>query len=178
MSIRFVRTGTTAVTDHNYLANKGIHTHDELDEYVEDIEVSKGDFSTLTERLLYLGTKVVVFVVQQIDDIGEQGIDIRFPFKGEVQEVSASCTIPPSSGNLVITVEKCLNADYVSTPVWVNILSTPLTIENSERTSQSATPPVIDGSVKQLSIGDHLRINIISGDIETEGLVVEVSVKI
>jgi len=42
MAVRFRRSGTTNITDHNELLNRGIRTHSEIDTYLQELDVVRG----------------------------------------------------------------------------------------------------------------------------------------
>lgn len=54
MAVRFTRSGTGVVKDHNDLVNRGIRTHEEIDAYLDEIDSARGDFASLNERLNYI----------------------------------------------------------------------------------------------------------------------------
>jgi hypothetical protein len=54
LSVRFSRTGTGVVKDHNELANKGVYPHNRLDQLVEEVDAARGTFPDLSARLAYI----------------------------------------------------------------------------------------------------------------------------
>jgi hypothetical protein len=50
-----------------------------------------------------------------------------------------------TSGEAQWDIEFCTSGDFVTTPSWSSVFTTPITIDSGEQTSQSAaTPPVFD----------------------------------
>lgn len=43
--------GVGSVTDHNDLINKGIHTHEEIDKYLKEVDDARGNFPDLNTRI-------------------------------------------------------------------------------------------------------------------------------
>ncbi len=55
MAVRFSRQGTnTNIQDHNELLNRGIRTHEEIDQYLAEIDAARGSYASLKERLDFI----------------------------------------------------------------------------------------------------------------------------
>lgn len=57
MSVRFKKTGTSSVNDHNELLNKGQHTHQEIDEVMAELDVVRGDDLSINDRVTRIEDK-------------------------------------------------------------------------------------------------------------------------
>lgn len=64
MSVEFKRSGTGVVKDHNELANKGIRTHAEIDQYMDELDVARGSDSSIGARLDNIETNVADDVLE------------------------------------------------------------------------------------------------------------------
>lgn len=58
MAVRFARTGSGNVNDHHELKNRGVRTHEELDQVYDEIEDARGGFSSLNDRLLDIISRI------------------------------------------------------------------------------------------------------------------------
>lgn len=114
-----------------------------------------------------VNTRVIVFIVPQDVLAGTQDPHIRFPFKGEIESISASVSKKGSS-NTTIRLEKSI--DYA---IWDNITSTPIQI-NTQDYFDNGLHVISD---RDVNIGDIFRLNIpFSGDVQN--LTLNVNIKI
>lgn len=57
MAVRFRRSGTTEIKDHNELINRGTRTHAEIDTYLAEMDAARGSHSSLKKRFDEIETK-------------------------------------------------------------------------------------------------------------------------
>lgn len=140
------------------------------------------DFNSFNRTLLNrkkidkLRTRTMVFVLPGLVIQGSQGIEIRFPQKGKIVNIYASCSTAGKT-DTIIGIERCKQVDYDTNPYWVNILTSNIVLKAGERSiNTSPTPPVI--AQDQVEEGDHFRINVYSVGEEVAGITVEIEVKV
>lgn len=118
--------------------------------------------STLnTRRIRRVDDKVMVFVFPTKAKTGEISAEYRFPFKGEIKEVYASCA-STGGDETRIMIEKSTQEDYDVVPVWSNVLANPLVIKQNRRSITSSDTPytfVTDG--EKVNKGDHFRASVL-----------------
>ena len=137
--------------------------------------------STLNyRRVKRLDEKVVVFVLPNVT-LGASEVEIRFPFKGRIVDVYASCS-GKGTTKTTLDVEKCSQVEYdkVGTaPTWKSIFTEMLTIDSHLKSSKnSATTYVLDTTTSAVDVSDHFRVNIKGVGNGIKGLTVEVVIEL
>lgn len=90
-----------------------------------------------------------------------------------VTKVEANILVTSTSGTPTIQIAKGRRATPTSTPTYMDILSTRITIDVGEYSSNNAvTPPVIDASAAGLQTDDILRIDCDVAGTGTKGLMI------
>jgi hypothetical protein len=102
--------------------------------------------------------KVIVFNIPK-PKLGPYPLVIRFEYPGRISNIYASC-VNVGADRTVVQIEKCSQADYDTSPVWTDVLSSELVLEANERsTATSSTPYVIaDDTVTKY---DHFRVRFV-----------------
>ncbi|MGG1263862.1 hypothetical protein [Brevibacillus laterosporus] len=118
--------------------------------------------------------KVMIFVVPSKIKLGIVRTEVRFPYRGKIVDVYASCGII-GSGDTVLSVEKCIQENYDNLPSWNSI--TDVTIEANEKSTRTSTVP-FKLSDEKVNEGDHFRINVTDVGDGIEDITVEIIVAI
>lgn len=119
--------------------------------------------------------KTVVFVVPKVR-LGAFKAEIRFPWEGTIVDVYASSGTAGSTPTR-ISLEKCTESDYNTTPNWVNVLSSDILFDANEKSIKTSSAPCVVGDVA-VTKGDHFRVNtVVLGD-GFQDLTVEVLIAI
>lgn len=85
--------------------------------------------------------------------------------------VKDACTTPSTSGAPTVQIARGRRATPTSAPVYVDMLSTKLTIDANEYTSlDAAVPAVINVSNAVIALGDNLRFDVDVAGTGTKGL--------
>lgn len=174
MAVRFRRIGTDVPTDHSQLSGIGTRDHDEIDNYLAEIDTATEGYSSLDARLDMISSKTIVFYLPGIPALGAQLIEIRFPFVGTIAGVNASCVTPDTIDETHIQIEKCSYANYILVPSWVEVLSSPLIIDADKKVHSLLEPPVI--GVGNVDINDFFRLYISEFGAGIRGLTVEITI--
>lgn len=129
------------------------------------------------DRIKRIDDKVIVFAMPQKAIDGAVSRVIRFPYKGRVKDVYASCSTP-GSGDTIINVERCPESDYMISPIWEDILDEKLKIPSTRLSSNASdTPYTLTNTGEVVESGDHYRISIHHNGT-VEGIVVELVIEI
>jgi hypothetical protein len=100
-------------------------------------------------------TKVIVFVNTK-PKIGVFPLEIRFPYKGKIIDLNATCGKVGAERTAII-LEKCSKSDYITNPVWT-VIANDIFIDSNERTTlTSNTPYAVLNSV--VNEDDHFRLS-------------------
>ncbi|GAA0376626.1 hypothetical protein [Bacillus horti] len=123
-----------------------------------------------------LKARTMVFVLPGHLASSASGIELRFPEKGRIVDIYASCSTRGST-DTIMTIEKCNQIDYDTNPYWVNILSSNIILNaHSKSTNTSASLPIaVQPNVEK---NDHFRINVLSVGQGIAGVTVEVVVEL
>jgi len=136
-------------------------------------------FNKLDDRLDYIQerteTKTIVMVIPRVT-VGEAKYDIRFPYKGVITDVYASCA-QTGTERTVIQIEKCSQSEYDSLPAWSNIFSQDLIVDANEKSSNTSQTPYILASA-QVEKNDHFRVKVSEAGNGAAGITIEVTIKI
>lgn len=118
----------------------------------------------------------MVFVLPGFLSAGSSGIELRFPSKGKIIDIYASCSTVGST-DTIMSIERCRQADYDTNPYWVNILSSNFILQaHSKSTNSSASPIVVAQS--NIEENDHFRLNVLRVGQGIAGVTVEVVVEL
>lgn len=145
------------------------------------------DFRSLDERLDNMqknideaSQKVIVYVIPSKVKPGVQKVEIRFPFKGTISGVYASCRVPGTTPT-EIAVEKISQDDFdgVSTnPIgWQNIFSQNIVLDAGEKSTRTAAVQPIIG-ITDVQPNDHFRVNVVQLGDGLEDVTVEVVINV
>lgn len=118
--------------------------------------------------------KVMVFVIPSKVKLGVVKTETRFPYSGRIVNVYASCGTVGAS-KTEVQVERCSQADYDTTPNWVNIFSTNLAFDANTK-STSGSPYVLEDS--SVNVNDHFRVNVVGLGAGIEDITLEVVVQL
>lgn len=119
--------------------------------------------------------KIITFVLPTIF-VGPQSIEIKFPYEGELLDVSASCSNPGAT-KTELWIEKCEEIFYETTPNWQSILSNKVNIDANKKSTNSSTNDftVANNIVNK---NDYFRVNVANVGEGFRGLVAEIKIAI
>ncbi|OPH47574.1 hypothetical protein BC351_10300 [Paenibacillus ferrarius] len=121
----------------------------------------------------YFRTKTITFMFASVIDTGLQEIEIKFPYHGEITDITASCSTEGSDVT-EIEIEKASEADYKAKNPWANILSRNVSIHYGEKVDDHERQIVIP----QVNKNDYFRVNVKKIGTGLANLVVQIEVKI
>lgn len=127
-----------------------------------------------TRRVKRLTPRVLTFAFPNKALSGAESHDYMFPFDGEVHNLYATCKVA-GSGDTKIIIDRCPMKDFDIAPVWEEILSTPLMIPSTRRSSASAPPYELTNTGKKVAAGDHFKVTI-EHNGTVEGITVEMTI--
>lgn len=118
----------------------------------------------------------MVFVLPGLLTQGSQGIELRFPYRGKLQNIYASCSVVGAT-DTAIAIEKCSQVDYDTDPNWQSVLTSDLILQaDSRSTNTSPNPPNI--AIEDVEEGDHFRVVINEVGEGVANITVEVEVEV
>lgn len=120
--------------------------------------------------------KVIVFVNPSKVKLGVVKTETRFPYKGRLVNVYASCGAVGSTKTEIV-VERCSQEDYDASPHWVAIFATNLTFDPSAKSTNSSSVPYVLAD-DHVNPNDHFRINVVKLGSGIEDITLEVVVQI
>ncbi|NGQ95327.1 hypothetical protein G3578_09185 [Brevibacillus sp. SYP-B805] len=145
------------------------------------------DFGSLDQRLDHIqqnlaevSQKVIVYVIPSKVKPGVQKVEIRFPFKGTIAGVYASCRVPGSTPT-ELAVEKISQDDFDGlSPApfgWQNIFSHNLILDAGEKSTRTAAAQPVIG-IPDVQPNDHFRVNVLQLGTGLEDVTVEVVINV
>lgn len=127
----------------------------------------------ITEKLDY---KTMVFIVPRFVQTGIIRTELRFPHKGKIVDVYATCGVEGTTTTHVV-IEKCSEVNYDTVPVWDNVFTNDLFIDANKKSSKiSLTPYALVSD--EIEPNDHFRINVVNAGEGVEDITVEIHVEI
>jgi hypothetical protein len=102
---------------------------------------------------------------------GDVGPWIPMLFAGTIKSVYAIVKTASTVGAIAIDILKCTDPT-ASPPVWTTIFTTKITIDQDERTTETATVPVELNGTQIFAVDDVYRINVDTEGVGAEDLVV------
>lgn len=123
---------------------------------------------------LKVGERAVVFFFPKPRP-GASKQEFRFPYGGKVTDVYVSCS-STGTGNTVLHVEKCSQADFDTTPVWSRVTED-IVLESGEKSTNTSLSPIVFAD-DILQENDHIRLYISEVGAGLDGLTVEVFINI
>jgi len=168
--ILFADAGDTITVTHDTGGADGIHLRHKIDiELSEDVPLilvrRGGEFYEIAGPEI---TKVVLALGKPADALATGDLQVDYPMemKGILLKVKANVSTVSSSGLPTFAIRK-----DDGTPA--DVLSTNITIDTSEKTSETAaTPPVINSSERVFAADDHVLIDVDVAGTGTLGAVV------
>jgi hypothetical protein len=124
------------------------------------------------DRLKY---KVIVFVLPEKSKLGVQRNEIRFPFKGEVHEITASCVTPGDDADTMISIERIPMSQFEDLEAeWIKVADN-VTIPVNRKQNNSEEVNIIDKTINE---DDYVRVVVDSTGEIMRNITVEVVVKL
>lgn len=131
-----------------------------------------------SRRIQRIDEKVMVFIVPSIVQVGVVRTELRFPYKGRIIDVYATCGTT-GLNRTVIDIEKCSQADYDTTPKWESIFNSQLIIDSNQKSNRtSATPYNLKPTGIDVNVDDHYRLNMVEVGTGVKDITVEMVVEL
>lgn len=126
-----------------------------------------------------LKIRTIVIVLPRLISDGVVKTEIRFPQKGTIKEVYATCGKVGSSRTR-LRLEKCAESVYLASPdpIWNSVFDSDLYLDANHKTSKTSATSYVMNVNMDVSPNDHFRINVVSAGSGVETITIEVIVEL